>query len=353
MKWSMNLLVVVLVCFIGGCAAGKLQSKYNISYENEKSFESTEKLLDAIEDPDDQIRLRALRCLHIIRKKNPAFNEKYEDVFINKVCFIVENDKNPNIRGYAAAVLGSANSSNMKDGAFIVNVDDDSDERIVDVLVAPEFVFWAGERRFNAVHHGVLPLKLSIQNRTMHNLSLQMNNITLKKKSGTTFDKLTAEEAIHRMQYSIGKSVTKAILFGPLAWASPGRAARANRLISNTIQGNKLENVEIGPHSQVEGYLFFDAPKTLRHIYANDLELMLIDIDSGDLYEVASSLGKETTTNVIRNKKSIVVEKDKSFEEKLNALKSLFDKGLIESEEYMQLRKSLIACEVDPSACTK
>ncbi len=346
--------------------------KYDIKKSALTSQESLDKLTLALDDPIPNIRTRAAYYISKIgtaaqkvvpRMIQIAENDPDEDVRCSALIAIglIHRDKHEAIQ-YLRDYSENSKSQRLKEQAEkslitatrfspsygVVRIKQNPAKDLATIHIEPKFLYDTGHRKVRPVAgYGVLPLHINIKNLSSTQLSINPENITLLSPGtkNTPLKRLSWKEAVIKMQYSMKRSVAKAIMFGPLGIASPFRAGRANKRIANNTEKVVFREMEIVPLSQRSGYLFFELPRNTRNIVGYKILFNLSDQGNNIFYKVAYTFGdKYQVSNTIG--KLPVNSKDdtgeSAIEMKLASLKNLLDKGIISDEEYTKKRASII-----------
>ncbi|MFC1652109.1 HEAT repeat domain-containing protein, partial [Planctomycetota bacterium] len=383
------------------------------------SKESTDQLILALDDPSSGIRIRALKCLRRIGKDAsdatskviPKMDDTNPDVrahavtclasicpdnpeILPKIINLAEKDPKEYVRKHSLRTIATINPDKLAAVKYLcsysetapkrelrayakrvsdnalrrylihgIPVNKDSNTEFARIVLAPEFVHDNGhiERSEPVKEHGILPIRISIDNLSPSKIRLDSEDIKMSApdRDNTTLDILSPQEATFRMGYSMNKAIANAIIFGPFGWGSPYRTAKANRIITSHNNEAAIDEGEIEPRSSMTGYVFIDVPRRLESILGYTFDIKLRDMLTNDIYEVTIIFGKSVDISIIKGERyatSVAADRLTSpevtkindihnvdFKTKLSNLKILHDEGLITAEEYADKKKSLLS----------
>lgn len=377
-KLFQSVVILMMVTFLlmplYGCSKHKLVSKYNIEKSALTSRESVGKLTLALDDPEPNVRARAIAYLskmgtyaHEAMPKMMQLAENDPDERVRSRALIaiasIHRNKNETIQ-YLEDYINNSESQRLKtqaDKAIAIAMRSSSSYGVVEIKqnptkdlavidLKPEFQYNDGynQNSRSVARFGILPLHINIKNLSSSTISINPEDITLfaRNTEDNPLKRFSAEEVARKMEYSMKRAVTKAVLLGPFSIASPFRAGRANRIIAQNTKEAAFKKMKIEPFEQENGYLFFKLPKNTRNLVGYKIHIKLSDLGNNDIYGVTYIFGDtcqvlKTTGQPLTNRKEGTGEYD--IEMKLVTLKKLFDKGLISEEEYTEKRAFIIS----------
>lgn len=268
-----------------GCSRHKLTSHYDIEKRALTSPESVHKLILAMDDSDEDVRARAVVYLSRIgidaheaipRMKQAAesdLDERVKENALWALASIYENkdeaiqyfedyitsSEDQKLKALAQRAIARVQRSSSSYGT--IEIKDGPTRNIAVVNLTPKFNYdngYQGNSR-PVPWCAVLPLRINIKNLSSSKIRIDPEDITLfaPNATGNPSKGLSATEASTKLEYSMKKAVTKAILLFPFSIGSPFNAARANQIVAKHTKKSILKKMQIEPLDDGEGYLYF------------------------------------------------------------------------------------------------
>ncbi len=322
-KTAYGVMLCAVFLFIAGCAKDSWIEKYGIEdREMLRSPSSIPALVKALEDPDLNVRNRAIRYLRgnnnetaIGPAKNMAINDPHTNnrtaalaAFLNmpvqeteKIAFLqaqaVRNSDDV-AKKYAMSRLSKLKKQNNITKLIFKNGDN------IEIKIDPNFYFFNGYKRINiSSAYGILPITITIRNHTDLELELLGENVVLLNQNGVKINTVNLNDAIRDQSYSHGAA---AVLRGP--W-SIKNSIQANAKIENFCRQKYLGEKTVLSRSKVEGVLFFVIDKNNLDISNKKLKIMF-QANNGSSYLAEYVFGDDTTVKNINNSIALSTEEE-------------------------------------------
>lgn len=368
-KLSIYILVIFLVITsVPACTRGpiaKIQTagwyhSYGIESENQLTHPSSvPKLIKALDDSNDRVRIIAIRSLGVIgdsaKEAGPALlnilsNDKNLNVRIAsaraidkigiepKKCvdklietLLADIDDNECIvatkclghfgakakAGIPALIKTSSTNKNYNVQRYVAQALEkivtgvDFSQNGLDISIKPLFRVYKGYRGqyYVPLNYGVFPIEINIVNKSGQAFYFNAEEIHLISPFNKSSSVESVRNVVHQSKYNHSSTLRAGIIAGPFgAIPSLFRISKANKKIQAHIKAIVLKNEKIEDNLEINGIVFFKMPNDINLIDTWILELTFKDIENNKLFYIQSNLNGSPNSTV-SDKKFVTLNK--------------------------------------------
>jgi hypothetical protein len=247
--WTVYLTILFIIMVSSSCSTTAWYEQYGIEKDNLMTPEAMPVLIQALDDPDPNVRVSAIRVIAKNRMRSEA---------LPKIKEMADSDQNQRVRAYAKKAIRNIKPySGFKPIAIDV-----MEPEPISINIVPKPNIFNGYKNDNITRRvGILPLELSIQNNTNSPLNIMSKYIQLMDETNTVKDLLPIDTVIKKSKYSLGVFMYKSI--------------KANNRIDIFYRKNELKDEMIHSGSEYKGLVFFSVDRLLSNLKGYHLEIPL------------------------------------------------------------------------------
>jgi hypothetical protein len=245
--WTVYLTIFVIIMVSSSCSATTWYKQYGIEKDNLMTPEAMPVLIQALDDPDPNVRVSAIRVIAKNRMRSEA---------LPKIKEMSDSDQDQRVRAYAKkAVRNIKPYSGLKPITIEI-----MEPAPISIKIVPKPNIFNGYKNDNITRRvGILPLELIILNNSSRPVNIMSKYIQLMDETGVVMALLPIDTVIKKSKYSLGVFMYKSI--------------KANNRIDIFYRKNELKDETIHSGSEYKGLVFFSVNRLLSSLKGYYLEI--------------------------------------------------------------------------------